>query len=236
MISGCSRRSMPTSSLRLILAVGFALSIAGVTSAQTAAFVAGDIVMNRSTLNVREDASIASDRVGRVPFRSFGVVIDGPIEADNYSWYQVEWANGLSGWSVSRYLTKNASAGTALPTVDEPNGGETFTLGQNTTVELAFTNGTPPPLALYLMRSSRRIGALVVATTSTGSYTWEAGKYTDRTGTHTALAGFRYRIAVLMAGTPETVDMSDTYTVDISSLSNLQVRRWKSEYAYDKSP
>src|SRR3989344_9210171 len=160
MIRGLSGRPMPTSSLRLLLAVGFALSLSGAASAQSGdpVFVAGDIVMTRSTLSVREDATLTADRVGRVPFRSFGVVIDGPIEADNYSWYQVEWANGLSGWSVSRYLTKNASAGTALPTVDEPNGGETFTLGQNTTVELAFTNGTPPPLALYLMRSSRRIG------------------------------------------------------------------------------
>jgi len=206
-----SQRLMLKSSARLLFVAGFVLSVSGTASAQTPAFVAGDIVMNRSALNVREEADLKAERVGRVPFRSFGIVTSGPKQANNYDWYEIEWTNGLAGWSVSRYLVKKAPPGTALPKVEEPNGEESLTIGEIAPIAISFTQGTQPPIALFLMRSSRVLGALVVATTSSGSYTWEVGKYTTRNGVQTAPAGFRYRIAVAITGIPERVDTSDAY-------------------------
>lgn len=33
-----------------------------------------------------------------------GTVIDGPIEADGYRWYNIDWESGADGWSVSNWL------------------------------------------------------------------------------------------------------------------------------------
>ena len=122
----------------LAAAFGVALVAVGAANAQNAAspLDEGDIVISRLNLNVRADAGMDAERIGRVPRRSFGMVVSGPEQANNRDWYEIEWVNGLSGWSDSRYLVKKAPSGTALPTIEEPNGGETLTLGQNTAIEI----------------------------------------------------------------------------------------------------
>jgi uncharacterized protein YgiM (DUF1202 family) len=33
-----------------------------------------------------------------------GVVMDGPVTADNYNWYKIKYDSGLEGWSIGNYL------------------------------------------------------------------------------------------------------------------------------------
>ena len=74
-------------------------------------------VYGNSTLNVRENYGTDANIIGKKFWGSIGTLIDGPKEADGYTWLKVKWDNDEnvpgetgsyykpeSGWSVEDYL------------------------------------------------------------------------------------------------------------------------------------
>lgn len=91
----------------------------------THAFAAGDAVyVNTDAINVRDAASLAGNTMGVLVTNETGTILDGPAEADGYSWYRIETASG-SGWAAAQYLSK----GTPDPyTADGISIGDTIVM------------------------------------------------------------------------------------------------------------
>lgn len=67
----------------------------------TGALVGGSEI----SLNVRSSPTTTATVVGTEPSGATAVVVGGPVSADGFTWWNLDYANGLSGWSVSNYLT-----------------------------------------------------------------------------------------------------------------------------------
>ncbi len=64
-------------------------------------FRVGDIVGSTANLTVRSSPSTDASIVGSIPVATTqGTVIGGPVFASGYSWWQINWTSGISGWSV----------------------------------------------------------------------------------------------------------------------------------------
>lgn len=62
------------------------------------------VVTDSGTLNVRVDASLDAEVVGLLSDGTTVTILDGPVSADGYDWYQIE-TDDVSGWAVSVYLS-----------------------------------------------------------------------------------------------------------------------------------
>jgi hypothetical protein len=69
-------------------------------------WAAGAYVRTTAVLNIRSTPSITSSRLGRQPVGSQGTVLEGPVVADGFSWYKVDYDTGPDGWSAGSYLTR----------------------------------------------------------------------------------------------------------------------------------
>src|SRR3989344_6101405 len=67
-------------------------------------FSINDRVITTTNLNVR--ATAGGTFLGTEPFFSFGTVIGGPVFADNSWWWQIQYDNGITGWSSEVYFEK----------------------------------------------------------------------------------------------------------------------------------
>jgi hypothetical protein len=73
---------------------------------EQAAFKKGDRVRVTDNLNVRQGPSISQPEVtdphypGYMPAGSLGSVVDGPVQADGYTWWKVKFDRGVTGWCV----------------------------------------------------------------------------------------------------------------------------------------
>jgi uncharacterized protein YgiM (DUF1202 family) len=68
-------------------------------------FAAGtSIVVDADALNLRPDAGLAGAVIAELPGGTGATVIGGPVEADGYTWYQVETYAG-TGWVAGEFLT-----------------------------------------------------------------------------------------------------------------------------------
>jgi len=72
----------------------------------TAKFELGERVRVMENLNVRQGPSTAQPEVedpdypGYMPTGSLGNVVEGPVVADGYTWWKVEFDRGVTGWCV----------------------------------------------------------------------------------------------------------------------------------------
>jgi len=70
----------------------------------------GDRVESNQNLNVRQCADAQCleitdpDYIGYAPSGTEGTVLDGPESADGYTWWEVQWDAGYTGWSVENGL------------------------------------------------------------------------------------------------------------------------------------
>jgi cell wall-associated NlpC family hydrolase/ribosomal protein L11 len=72
--------------------------------AQPGGIVVGSSVRATANLNCRSNPSISSSIIKTMPSGSIGIVIGGPVSADGYIWWQIQWSDGTIGWSVQDYL------------------------------------------------------------------------------------------------------------------------------------
>jgi uncharacterized protein YgiM (DUF1202 family) len=74
------------------------------TDATTSAvFAVGDAVVTDGTPNLRADASLSGEVIDVLPDGSAATILDGPVEADGYTWYQVSTDLG-DGWVAGEFL------------------------------------------------------------------------------------------------------------------------------------
>jgi parallel beta-helix repeat protein len=68
-------------------------------------FTIGDRVKTTANLNVREGPGLSYIVMGTVPEGAHGQIMAGPVEADGYVWWDVDYDNGVRGWSAENWLT-----------------------------------------------------------------------------------------------------------------------------------
>jgi hypothetical protein len=62
------------------------------------------ILSTGSTLSVRETPDNEGKLLASRNPGTEGVILDGPVKADNYLWFRVRWSDGIEGWSVGNFL------------------------------------------------------------------------------------------------------------------------------------
>ncbi|MFA5795543.1 MAG: Ig-like domain-containing protein, partial [Candidatus Brocadiia bacterium] len=77
-------------------------------------FVIGDRVQTTSNLNIRATPTTAGTLLGTQATGNLGTVIGGPISADGFNWWNVNYDNAPDGWSVEDFLMKTTSTTATL--------------------------------------------------------------------------------------------------------------------------
>jgi uncharacterized protein YgiM (DUF1202 family) len=81
-------------------------------------FDAGSILLvNSDNLNLRDEAGLSGSPIGQLMEGDEAVVVSGPVEADGYTWYELDTDLG-TGWSVDDFLTDTGNQD------DGSSGGE----------------------------------------------------------------------------------------------------------------
>lgn len=82
--------------------------VAGVylTVVSSGPFSIGDTVyVTSDTLNVRSGPGTGYSIIDTISYGTNGLIIDGPVSADGYVWYEIEYVGGTyAGWVASEYL------------------------------------------------------------------------------------------------------------------------------------
>jgi uncharacterized protein YgiM (DUF1202 family) len=87
------------------------------------------VYVNTDSLNLRESASVDSEALTQLTRDTTATVLDGPSDADDYSWYELD-VDGTTGWAVRDFLA-------LVPSVDETESdataeGATLTVNTDT--------------------------------------------------------------------------------------------------------
>ncbi|MEK7151157.1 MAG: SH3 domain-containing protein, partial [Patescibacteria group bacterium] len=67
-------------------------------------FARGCTVRTTANLNVRVSASTGATVVGTVPLGTEGLIVDGPVSTNIYTWWRMDFPGNLDGWSVENFL------------------------------------------------------------------------------------------------------------------------------------
>ncbi len=71
----------------------------------TSALVIGARVQITANLNVRSNASITASKLGFQATGALGTITGGPITANGYTWWNINYDTGVDGWSIAPYLS-----------------------------------------------------------------------------------------------------------------------------------
>jgi parallel beta-helix repeat protein len=67
-------------------------------------FRVGDYVRTTANLNVREGPGLGYALIDTMPEGTLGQIVGGPVEADGYVWWDVNYDAGVRGWSAEDWL------------------------------------------------------------------------------------------------------------------------------------
>ena len=98
-------------------------------SAGSQSIAVGSRVVTTANLNVRQSASASATKLGTESIGALGTVVGGPTSAGGYTWWQVNYDNAISGWSISTYLLPAAANASPAVGMAQPTNGS-FTLIQ----------------------------------------------------------------------------------------------------------
>jgi uncharacterized protein YgiM (DUF1202 family) len=87
------------------------------------------VYVNTDTLNLRAEANIDSDVVTQLTTNTEATVLGGPVEADDYSWYELD-VDGTIGWAARNFLALAPSEG--APLADATTDGATLSVNTDT--------------------------------------------------------------------------------------------------------
>lgn len=99
---GTARRRLAVAGI----AAALALLAAGSVQQSLAATVTpgAGVIIDTDAVTLRADASLSADSLGVYEAGTWAYAVDGPVSADGYDWYQIELADGTTGWTVVDYL------------------------------------------------------------------------------------------------------------------------------------
>ncbi|MGH2560382.1 MAG: SH3 domain-containing protein, partial [Thermomicrobiales bacterium] len=101
-----SGRSLTTILLVVVLVAGSVAMVAGARLAAAADFSIGDTaVVDSEELNLRAEPTIDGEIVAVATAGTVGAVLDGPVTADDYNWYQIELDDGTVGWAAGDLMS-----------------------------------------------------------------------------------------------------------------------------------
>ncbi|RLC76780.1 MAG: hypothetical protein DRI61_12670, partial [Chloroflexi bacterium] len=72
-------------------------------------FMIGDWVRTTANLNVREGPGLSYTIIDTMPEGTLGRIVGGPVEADGYVWWEVDYVVGVGGWSAQNWLELDRS-------------------------------------------------------------------------------------------------------------------------------
>jgi uncharacterized protein YgiM (DUF1202 family) len=191
----------------LAAALTMALHVTGSrTSAQSApAFTAGQtVVVTTDGLNFRTEAGLETDVTSVLPLGTVGTVVAGPVQADGYTWYELNVA-GTTGWSDAEYLaastpvtaTASFAAGTHV-VVDTDALHLRASPGLDADILTTLASGDPATIISGPVQADGYAWYQVDTDAGTG---WVAGDYLAQTVTASAVGGgpFAVNQAVVVA-------------------------------------
>jgi hypothetical protein len=73
------------------------------------AFVPGQNV------SIRSSASTSAPIIGSISYNARGRVVEGPINANDHTWWRVYWMENVTGWTAQRHIPTNELYYTNLP-------------------------------------------------------------------------------------------------------------------------
>ncbi|PSP55104.1 N-acetylmuramoyl-L-alanine amidase [Halobacteriales archaeon QS_1_67_19] len=71
-------------------------------------FDIGEEVVTTAEVNVRSEPDIGDNVIHTNPIGEHGYVKDGYVTEDGYTWWKIEYNNGVTGWSVDRFHASEA--------------------------------------------------------------------------------------------------------------------------------
>ena len=153
---------MPFSALAETLTVGSAVEVTG---------TGGD------GLNVRSSATSSGTVLGVEKDGARGVVQEGPVASDSFTWWRVQWKSGVMGWSVDKYLKVAVpSPIPSAPTALGATGGiESTALSWS----LPEEPGATPVTAWRIYRDRHADPSTLVATLNVGDQGFDTRTWTD---------------------------------------------------------
>ncbi|MHB8710434.1 MAG: fibronectin type III domain-containing protein [Minisyncoccota bacterium] len=99
------------------------------------------VQVSSGPLNVRATASATGTLLGTQATGALGTVIGGPVSADGFNWWNINYDSGVDGWSAEDYLVKY-TAPTPAPTITMSASPTSVTSGSSTTLTWFSTNAT----------------------------------------------------------------------------------------------
>jgi hypothetical protein len=135
------------------------------------------VQVSSGPLNVRSCAGISCSLLGTQSTGALGTIVGGPVAADGYNWWNVNYAVAPSGWSVEDYLTGTIAPPPPPPPVPPPppppapsfNIGARVKTTANLNVRSKPTNGKKNTLCTQPAGS---LGSIVGGPTVATGYTW----------------------------------------------------------------
>lgn len=78
----------------------------GTATRAAGGFISGDTVrVDSGPLNYRSGAGTTSSIIGTLPLGTTALILNGPVEANSMSWYQLQVTGQPNGWVAGQYLT-----------------------------------------------------------------------------------------------------------------------------------
>jgi uncharacterized protein YgiM (DUF1202 family) len=78
--------------------------------------VGATVYVNTDALNLRDDATTSGNVVAELPTNTVATVLDGPVDADGYAWYQLD-VDGTTGWAARDFLALSSTEATSTASV-----------------------------------------------------------------------------------------------------------------------
>jgi peptidoglycan/xylan/chitin deacetylase (PgdA/CDA1 family) len=192
---------------------------------KTPQFDVGQAVHAASDVNVRETPNGA--RAGTATGGTDATITGGPTRAGGYIWYQLEYEDGLTGWSVQKYLADgHTDDGDEGDSPDQPEKTPQFDVGEAVHATTGVNVRETPNGARVGTATSGTDATITDGPTRVGGYIWYRLQYED------GLTGWsvqKYLAAghtrdpnqppTPVIGVPSTIERGETVTLD-GSLSS----------------
>ncbi len=192
-------------------------ALGGVSAPPVYAFANGDRVQTTSRLAVRSTPRAGSNRLGVQADGAFGTVVDGPQADSRYTWWQIQYDNGVTGWSAENWLEKTVSSTPApTPTVTLSANSASVSSGQSATLSWSSTNATSCSGSGFTTSGTN--GSVTVTPTTSTSYsvtcTGAGGSAHDSV---TVLVSTITAPTVTLSASPAAIATGNTTTLSWSS-------------------
>ncbi len=166
--------------LRRVAAVGTAgtaLGTGSVDRASAVTFGLGEVVHTTTRLNVRNGPGTGYSVIDTEPARMRGQVFDGPVAADGYDWYEVEFDDDRVEDTATGWCAK----GDGWLRAGKDYSGWKFMRydGVHTTTSLYVRSGPGTDYDVIDTAAAGATGTIVGGPTSSDGYTWWKVDYHD---------------------------------------------------------